>query len=159
MLRNNTRVAGVIWASMLKLQDLPLRYVSCMIKCCVLFVRVCVGDGRPITGTKWLKVFMPLLEEHASHWLLICADCEFRKFLVFDSLRNDRDKSRECLIYHAVRTQYITTISIPWSTIALSLYLSCHLPFTITLYTLQLVTVTVLWYIDDGFSKTFHSMS
>uniref|UniRef100_A0A7C8YVL5 Ubiquitin-like protease family profile domain-containing protein n=1 Tax=Opuntia streptacantha TaxID=393608 RepID=A0A7C8YVL5_OPUST len=85
MLRNKTRVAGVIWAAMLKLQHLPIRYV-----------------------------FMPLLDEHSSHWLLVCADCALRRFLVYDSLANVKDKSREALIAHAILSIALTLLRSPF---------------------------------------------
>ena len=50
-----------------------------------------------------LQVFMPLFEEQASHWLLVCADCQLRRFVVYDSYASPRDKARECLISNAVR--------------------------------------------------------
>ena len=71
---------------------------------------VYVASGACVTN-KNLKVFMPLLDEHSSHWLLVCADCALRRFLVHDSLANVKDKSREALIAHAVRFMetYIST--------------------------------------------------
>jgi len=49
---------------------------------------------------------MPLLEEQASHWLLLCADCQLRCFVVYDSYAGGRDKSREAVISNAVRILY-----------------------------------------------------
>jgi len=106
MLRNKTQVGGVIWASLLKLQQLPLRYVSHMQTCVIFFTRIYVAPCARLSSTTWLKVFLRLLEENVSHWLLLCANCYLRRFLLYDSLANDRDKSREALIHHAVCIVY-----------------------------------------------------
>jgi len=81
-------------------------HAAAVCKCCYCQWRVSVVTGCPGTcesNLTVLQVFMPLLEEHASHWLLVCADCQLRRFVVYDSYATTRDKARECLISNAVR--------------------------------------------------------
>jgi len=59
-----------------------------------------------VTTLTALQVFMPLLEEQGSHWLLLCADCQLRRFVVYDSYASGRDKSRDAVISNAVRILY-----------------------------------------------------
>ena len=64
------------------------------------------SPGTCVTTLTALQVFMPLLEEQGSHWLLVCADCQLRRFVIYDSYASGCDKSRDADISNAVHVLY-----------------------------------------------------